>query len=334
MSFLTINLSAQDLHFSHHVQNPLYYNPAFTGMIEGKVRLQALYADRYRQAYGKEGLKSAMGIFDTKISSGNRDQNAWGVGAYFYNHRRGLNSISDNVSALSASYRMVLDKSYKQTLSIGFQGIFLRRSFNYNNLQFGNQYDGFMYNPSLGNGENNTFSPENQFSLNLGGVYTYALGEKSGLFGGFAVSHLLNTLTDNINTPSPTRFNFSAGGNFQNKALGIHPILMIDYQRNTMELYLGSRISYDLDAYSENATKVTTGAYLRTYKNPVGNFELNTLNFSIGFEMNELQFNFFIDNTLSSSKSTFGGFNGFETSVIYQWGESGKNSKPIYCPSF
>lgn len=331
---MSLDLKAQDLHFSHHVQNPLYYNPAFTGMIEGKVRLQAIYADRYRQAYGKDGLKTAMASADTRIPIGQRDQNSFGLGAYFYNHKRGLNSISDNVAAISASYRMMLDKDYKHSLSIGFQGVYMRRSFSYNDLQFGNQYDGFMYNAALGSGENNNIAPENQFGINLGGVYAYAIGDKSGVFGGIAASHLLNTLYDNVSVPSPKRLNFNVGGNFYNKALGIHPVLLVDYQRSAMELYLGSRLSYDLASGLATSTRVSAGVFLRAYKNPVGNFDLNTFNFSIGFEMNELQFNFFVDNTISSSKSTFGGFNGFETSVIYQFGEDDKKGKPIYCPSF
>lgn len=330
--FWWVESSAQDLHFSQHVTNPLYYNPAFTGVFSDKARLYATYADRYRQAFGKEGLKTSMASGDVRFPMGWNNRNALSVGAYFYHHTRGVNTITDYSGALSLAYRMPLDRLEKHHLSAGFQGVYIRRSLDYGNLQFGNQYDGFTYNPSIATGESLNLSPDNQFTVNLGVLYSGQLNDNLGVFGGVSAGRLLSALSDNSRISADTRFNVHGGLDYNKEKLGIHPVLMFDYQRSAFEIYTGSRISFLISEVDDYSTRLYTGAFVRVYNNPANGLNINTFNFMIGAQFSDFMASFYVDNSIGKTTKVFNGFNGFEVSLTYLIRDN-KAGKVIYCPS-
>src|SRR5690606_12116351 len=119
-----------------------------------KARVNLSYSDRYRQAYGSNGMRTMYGSGDMSIPLGGPNQSSFlGVGVNFYNHKVGENSIMDNVASAFVSYRMMLDKDKKHAFSAGFNFTYWNRKYGYSDLQFGNQYDGIYYNPSINSGE-------------------------------------------------------------------------------------------------------------------------------------------------------------------------------------
>lgn len=75
------------------------------------------------------------------------------------------------------------------------------------------------------------------------------------------------------------------------------------------------------------------GPYLRMYKSPIGEFSMYTMNVMGGIQYNDFQLFVTVDNTLNSSKNVFGGFNGFELGVTYNFGEITFKNR-MYCPTF
>lgn len=326
---------AQDLHYSQHVYNPLYYNPAFTGYIHTKGRVYASYADRYRQSYGDDGIKTffASGDLNIPITTGTGSKSNIGVGAYFYNHRAGENAIMDNVSALTAAYRLSLDKESKHTISVGFNFSFSSRSYNYSSLRFGNQYDGFDYNPTIRSGELNDYPNKNKIDVGIGLLYAFA---PSKVFKGYAGASVFHLIPDNdqvISYGNGLRYNAHAGLELDFKDISIQPSIMVDHQSKALELYTGILMKYYIVNKKDDKVSLYAGPYFRMYKSPIGAFSMYTLNVMGGIQYNDFQLFVAADNTLNSSKNVFGGFNGFEVGLNYNFGQVNTNSK-MYCPTF
>ncbi|MCO5232402.1 MAG: PorP/SprF family type IX secretion system membrane protein [Chitinophagales bacterium] len=335
LGFNFSNLKAQDLHYSHHVYNPLYYNPAFTGFIENKLRLTAIYADRYRQAFGKDGMKTIYGSGDINIpiESANSTSHI-GIGLSFYNHKAGENRINDNQTALLLSYRLPLGKDQQHTLSAGFNLSFLNRKFNYSNLQFGNQFDGISYNPNINSGELNEYPSINKLDLGMGLLYSFSANDKLRGYIGSSVFHLIPEKDDYINFGQVLRYNVHLGLEYDINNITLEPSFLIDNQGKAMELYTGVLFKYFLIKEESGNFSIFAGPYLRMFKFPIGDFSLYTLNALLGTQFNDFQLIIAFDNTINESKNTFGGFNGFEVSFNYFVGNHHKKGKKIYCPSF
>lgn len=333
---ITEKVKAQDLHYSQHVYNPLYYNPAFTGFIESKFRINASYADRYRQAFGKAGMKTvfASGDMNIPIGGGYSNNSNIGIGAYFYNHVAGENSIMDNVAAVSVAYRIALDKDRHHTISAGANISFDNRRYNYSSLQFGNQYDGVFYNPNINSGESTTYPSVNKLDAGIGLLYSFIGTNKLRGYVGSAVSHLVPDKNNVVSFGQGLRLNVHTGLEIDIKELSIQPSIMLDNQGKAMELYTGILFKYKVIDTKEQKIAVFAGPYLRMYKSPVGGFSMYTINAMGGVQFNDFQLFVTADNTLNSSKNTFGGFNGFEFGLSYKIGESSKGNQKIYCPVF
>lgn len=332
---IVFQVQSQDLHYSQHVNNPLYYNPALTGFIQQKARVSLMYADRYRQAYSSGGMKTSFGSADMNFSLGGPNRRSFfGLGAYFYHHKRGLNAVTDNVAALSASYRLMMDEDFRHSLSLGFNVSLWNRSLNINDLQFGSQFDGMMYDPGQISGENLSFAPQNNLNAATGLVYTY---DSKNTFKGYIGFSVLNLYPDQLRvdrTYLPMRYNIHSGLNFDLGKTSLSPSLMIDYQQDAMEFYSGIMVNYSVVKTKTTTIDFFAGPYLRMYKNPVGDFTLYTANLVTGIDANDWQLMFSVDNTIGSSKAALGGFTGFELSLQYAFGQSLPKSTPIYCPTF
>jgi len=335
--FTIPSVECQDLHYSQHVFNPLYYNPAFTGFIPQRARVLLNYSDRYRQSLGDEGLRTVFGSADVNFPVGGQYKNNKfiGIGGYFYNHKRGKDAVVDNVAALSLAYRMWLDEGMQHSLSAGFNFSFWNRNFNYSNLQFGNQFDGTMYNPSINSGEGTSFDPINVIDGGLGVLYSYDSKSKFRGYVGASVFHLIPDAVRRDFIDIPLRYNVHGGADVSFGNLSLLPSLMIDYQRNALELYTGAMLKYMIKEKGSSPITFLAGPYLRAFKDPIGGFSMYTINAMAGVQLEEFQLLVSFDNTVNSSSVVFGGFNGFEISFEYNFGNAISNrGKRIYCPAW
>ena len=332
----TKDIAAQDLHYSQHVYNPLYYNPAFTGFINTKYRLNVSYADRYRQSFGKAGIQTvfASGDINIPIKNGYSNNSSVGIGAYFYNHIAGENSIMDNVGALSIAYRIALDEEHHHTISVGGNASFANRRYNYNNLQFGNQFDGVFYNPIINSGESTSYPSKNKIDAGIGLIYSFKGTDKLKGYVGVSTFHLVPDNDNVITFGKGLRYNVHGGLELDFKELSLQPSIMFDNQGSAMELYAGILFKYKVIDTKFQKIALFVGPYLRMYKSPVGGFSMYTINAMGGVQFNDFQLFVTADNTLGALQKTFGGFNGFEVGLSYKFGESSSHNNKLYCPVF
>ena len=338
IAFLSFCVSgkSQGLHYSQHVYNPLYYNPSFTGFFDGFARINASYADRYRQSFGKDGMRTAFGAvdFNIPINSAYSDKSSVGVGAYFYNNKAGYNALVENAASFLLSYRITLDKDKRHTLSVGAGALYFNRSFSYGDLQFGNQFDGVGYNPNIGSGERVEYPSEYQFDASVGLLYSFRASDKFKGFVGSSFNHLLPQKGDIIGYGDLLRYNVHGGLDLSFGSVGLKPLIMFDHQLKNSELYTGVEFNYKVTSDKEGGLSLFAGPYIRVFNSSPASFSLYTLNAVAGIRYSNFTFLIATDNTINSSKKTFSGFNGFELGLTYVVSNSDTKQHKIYCPVF
>ncbi len=135
------NVNAQDPTFSQFYNNPLYYNPGFTGLYEGL----NIYTN-IRNQWPKIPSQKMTSAFSTKTISA--DINSHCIRSGF-----GLLLIDDNEGegrlrtlALSGSYAFKIVDEKKITIQAGFQGSIVQKKIDWERLEFSDQINKYNIN--------------------------------------------------------------------------------------------------------------------------------------------------------------------------------------------
>lgn len=181
---------AQDLHFSQFHSAPMLLNPGLTGA-EHIMRFSLNYREQWKSV--SSPFKTIGTSFDMRMHKSESGILAGGL--YFYSDKAGDANMKTNLGGLSLAYHLNINE--KQTIGLGLQGSFTQLSVQTSSLQWGSQYDGQEYNPSLGSGETYTGDLSHSFGdVATGVVWTYSEDEryitgndKLSIVAGFSVFH-------------------------------------------------------------------------------------------------------------------------------------------------
>lgn len=242
LSLIDIAGLAQDFHLSQYDANPLYLNPALTGM-----NLNENWDYRFNANYREQWTKFLGGPTATVAAGFDKPLNAkFSFGQYVLDNRDATGALNTFNFMLSGSYKIIAnDPEHHHHLSVGVQMGLLQKNFNPANFVYDSQYapsSATVFDHSLPSGEN--FSRESTFNFdaNMGIFYRLVDSSKtSSPFAGFSVYHLTQpdeSLTGAI-SKTPMRFNFNAGCYFKlNKEFTLLPQLLYMNQAQANEFNL------------------------------------------------------------------------------------------------
>jgi len=167
---LSINVKAQDIHFTQANQVPMLINPAAAGVFNGWERISINHKNQW--------INSGTNFFTTSIAA---DLNLFkprrgngahmGMGLQFYNDIGGDSKFGTRQMLISFSGIVPLDDN--QQLSGGLQFGFGQKFGDFNNLYFANQFDGEVFNVTNPNGESNNISTFMYGDISAGLFYRY-----------------------------------------------------------------------------------------------------------------------------------------------------------------
>ncbi|HTA63438.1 MAG TPA: PorP/SprF family type IX secretion system membrane protein [Bacteroidia bacterium] len=241
-----INLKAQDIHLSEFWANPLYLNPAQTGVFDGDYRVAAAYRNQWRTIPVPYSTLSFCG--DTKFNQVFSQNSSVGVGLIFNNDVSGDSRYSINQAYVPLSYIQKFKGDTNLTVSIGLSPGVSNIAFNTRKLSYDSQFDGDAYNPSLPTGENYPTQSKTYFDLGSGLAIQYKLKKLGYISVGTSLSH--------INRPNVSFFK-NAGINLYSKSntyvsvklplnevLFVHGDFMYEKQGPFHETILAGRLAY------------------------------------------------------------------------------------------
>tara|TARA_B100000508_G_scaffold137355_1_gene131648 strand:- start:170351 stop:171388 length:1038 start_codon:yes stop_codon:yes gene_type:complete len=317
-AMLTCFSFAQDIHFSGMDYSPQNLNPALAGA-NFDVQANINYRSQWNAVAAP--FQTIGASADMRIPNSNQDANGnFAIGLNFFNDQAGEQSMSSNNVAINAAYHLKVNEN--STIGLGMNTGFGQRSLAISGGQWGAQYDGEDFNPTLSSGEvfnNPTFS---YFDVGAGALYRFSPEPKSRNNNGTVVN--IGLAAYHVNRP-----NFSFIGveedplyvrwsGFANARIGIgttkmavEPAVYAQFQGPNMELLLGTDYRFFLSQETSAAgqpggTSLALGLFYRNQDALISRFSVRFGQFDAG-----MAYDFNLFSSLREVSSARGGVEVF-----------------------
>ncbi len=255
-----ISAQAQDIHFSQFFNAPYAQSPANIGNFEGDYRMGAIYRQQWRSVtipYNTFGIGG-----DAANLAG---VHGLGLGAWIYNDKAGTSRLNTFHADLGLSWTQHFASAH--ALTLGMQAGFTNVAIDYNALRFDAQYNGFSYDPSLGNGEQFGRDARSRMDLHAGVGYRYTPEKRRNISAGLALFNLTTpdvSLFDAGPSPLDLRTLVHAGAQFPvSEKLDVLPRLQWQAQGKFREFNIGGIVRYILLDRWNLVRTVQAGLYMR-----------------------------------------------------------------------
>jgi len=316
---------AQDIHFSQFYETPLYRNPALAGIVNGDIRVQAVYRTQWNSV--AHAYKTASINGEYKMPVGKSDDYLT-VGLQLFYDRAGTTELTTTQFLPALNYHKSLSGEKNMYLSAGFMAGIVQRHLDPTKITTNSQYDG------LGLGE--TFD-RTQFSYPdaaAGLSFNTGLGDdpEANLVLGVAYHHF-NRPKNSFYSTSDIRLQpkwvYSADIRF-GVADNSYITVRADHlqQGSSSETVAGAMYGIKLgdngDGYSY---ALHAGAFIRVNDCIIPTVKLDYHPFSVAFSY---------DVNTSKLKTSSYGRGGFELSLTYVGFLDRDNSSlnAVHCPRF
>lgn len=277
--FVFAKAEAQDPLFAMPQFSPLLVNPALAGEM-GKYRANLNYRTQWKSLDAP--YTTLAGSFDMHAGSGVRKEayNASGIGAgvVFLTDQSGTDGVKVTSVNAPVSYRVKINahSSLGGGLNVGIE----QRSFDPQGGQWGSQFNGTVYDPTLPSGEDLGADHDSHIDLGGGVVYRFAKDSRKRnrklgpeILAGLSGYHLgrvriteSQTLSDDL-TPR-----FTAFADIQlpiGEKIAVCPAFYANAQNGTLDYLAGAHVKYLLiagDSFigDEAPLSLEAGVYLRS----------------------------------------------------------------------
>lgn len=286
-------LPGQDIHFSQFQNAPQNLNPALAGVFEGDQRLIANYRNQWASVPVPYLTFSAA--YDQKFYFPWLRNGLFGAGILFNYDVAGDADMSWTQIALNLSYSHQLSEEHFVTAGFQFQNG--QRAFKPQLLNFDDQFNGDIFDPSLPSGEVFTNTSTGFLSMGTGINWFFRdLDSRTTIKGGGSYFHFNKPEVGLLQDASVS---LAALGNIYGIAdLEIHDDMdlqiraLAQVQGAYKELVIGSGIKYHLNQEAGNELALSLGAAYRMSDAIIAQIELYYKNwlFGISYDINTSPF--------------------------------------------
>ncbi len=300
---------SQDVHFSEFWATPMFTNPALTGHFEGTYRFNGVIRNQW-SSVSSEPFRTFGGGIDMNAPF---NLKPIGVGLFITTDNAGLSALTTTeVQGLIAG-RFKLGNWENIKLHLGAKGGIIQQSIDYSKLNYGDQFNGIRFDPSLVSGD-----------LTTGGALTTTLNFGAGTF----LERRLNErrrIGMGYSLYNITRPDLSFSNSFESRIENRHHLLFLsslqmaakwdfmpsaqlNMQGKQNEIVLGGAFRYHLNTGPMNPQAVRLGAWTRAG---------DALNFALGLDLNNLYIGGSYDINYSTLLPATNYRGAWEASVIY-----------------
>ncbi|MGN8057953.1 PorP/SprF family type IX secretion system membrane protein [Pedobacter sp. 22163] len=275
-----------DPHFSQYYANPLYLNPALTGVIDGDYRATVNFKQQW------SALNSSFLTGGASFDMAPKKNFAFG--ATILNQRAGELDFNYLSALVSGSYRLRFGAEGLQMVSFGLQAGIINRSFDFSQARFGNQFNPISgYDGGMMSGE--TLSSQSSLvpDVNAGIMYFDGNPNKNvNVFLGASAAHLTRPMDrfSGSNSRIPVRFTAHGGARIKaSELLDIVPNALFMYQGNTNEVSLGAYAQLNVNP----SANILFGGNYRNKDAAIAfvGLQLKNMVFGLSYDINTSTFN-------------------------------------------
>jgi type IX secretion system PorP/SprF family membrane protein len=325
MFSLGVAAAAQDIHFSQFYDAPLYRNPALAGIVNGDVRVQALYrtqwnsfANAYKTGSVNAEYKNSVGKADDYLT----------LGIQLFYDRAGTTDFTSTLLMPALNFHKSISTERNMYLSLGFMGGLVQRRLDRSKMTTNSQYDG------MGDGESFSRTKYSYLDGSAGISFNTGLGNnpESNLVLGLAYHHFNRPRNSFYNNPGiqlQPKWVYSADVQF-GVAETSDITIRANYSRQgtVTETIAGLMYGIKMGADPQHPDyAVHAGAFLRLNDAFIPVIKLDYNPYSVAFSY---------DVNISKLKSTSYGRGGFELTLTYIGFLDRYNStlNALRCPRF
>ena len=335
--FLSICLQeakAQDALLAQYYNNPVYNNPAFTGVHTGRFRVVASFRDQWN-AISNTTFRTSNIHFDMRSKIGRGDFLTYGFTGT--NDQTGNANLTYNAAGVNLGYMKQLSgnraRRTSQYLTGGISLSMGQFFTNPNSLWFSNQFNeqSTSVDMSLDNGENLNSSTAFFPDFTAGLLYYGVDGENSYYFG--AAAHHLNrpniSMYENGNSRRYSRYTIQAGGQIAvSNTTQLLPSFIWNTQGPSTAITGGLNFRYSNRDWRELAIRM--GSYISFAREINSNIYLPWVNTAFVMEFENMFFGLSYDISMNALAVPTDSRGAFELSIGYT--KPGKYRVKPKCP--
>ncbi|HYC28933.1 MAG TPA: PorP/SprF family type IX secretion system membrane protein, partial [Chitinophagaceae bacterium] len=146
----SLELKAQDIHFSQFFEAPLLRNPSLAGIFEGDIRVQGVYRDQWNSV--TNAYRTGSFNAEYKMPIGKSDD-FFTTGVQILYDKAGTVGLTTTHLLPAINYHKSLSGEKTMYLSLGFMGGIVQKRIDYSKITTDNQYGGGGFDPGLPTGE-------------------------------------------------------------------------------------------------------------------------------------------------------------------------------------
>jgi len=316
---ITFSVQSQDIHFSQYYASPLTLNPALTGKFNGEYRIGGIYRSQWAPAGSPLFMTPSLHV-DFSLFKGKLKKDAVGVGLMFFTDRQNKATLVTTQIMLSLAYHKGLGRNNGTQISLGFQGGYVMKRLNAQNLTFADGYTigggGFAYNTSA---ELAALKPGvNYVNMNAGLFVNSRVRKNIVIYGGYSLNNL-GTPTERFssnginNVDIAMRHVIHVGAEWDAaERFVVIPGVLFQTQAKSQEINFGVTAGYhvklDPEANGRDHTTLFVGLWNRMTPNYVSSnkskYGEESIIPKLGFEIKRIRFGAALDIPLSKISLT------------------------------
>lgn len=296
---------SQDAIFSQYYASSLYLNPALAG-IEPSLTFASNYRMQWRSVTDPY-TTSQFSLIKPLYIQREGQTHAGGIGISFYNDRSGRSDFMTNGVNINGAYNVYLSEYKTSSLTLGVQVGLIQKRLNFENLEWGSQYNPFIGFDATLDPEHDHISAATLYpDIGAGLLYYYNSGrdytthDMSGYLGisAYHLNQPNESLIQGDVSRLPTLYKLHGGIEWHvSERLNVSPNFIIARQGEAMQYNGGFYLNYQ---FSEGESKIAPtefilGGWYRLYDSFIaaagfGN-KYYTLAFSYDINNTSLRYN-------------------------------------------
>ncbi|MBK9151192.1 MAG: PorP/SprF family type IX secretion system membrane protein [Saprospiraceae bacterium] len=341
--FISLNLAAQDIHFTQFYMSPLNLNPAMTGVMNCKTRMIANYRNQWAAVLAANAYNTYSVSYDQKVPVGREDY--FGIGGSLWGDVAGESRFGTTQGRVSFSYakKMAGYRKKASYLVIGADAALSNRSISSADLRWPSQITQTGFDPTMGFDELAGVDQDFLYpDLAAGLLWFSVIDNNTNWYLGAAIHHLnspdVSFLGNKVSLYS--RYTVHAGVQFEiQRKISLLPfaVFMAQGPHRTFNGGANLRFAMGPSRTSNQSWEVGTWYRLGQRSNPekgenavslhsdaiILSSRFNYENFGIGFSY---------DINVSSLRQASAANGAFEFSLVYYI--CGPENRGVYCPRF
>lgn len=331
----SLNVYAQDIHFTQFYMSPLNLNPAMTGVMNCKTRMVANYRNQWSSVLAANAYNTYSVSYDQKMPVGREDY--FGIGGSIWGDVAGESRFGTTQGRASFSFskKMAGYRKKASYLVIGADAALTSRGINNQDLRWPSQITGAGWNPDIGVSELTGNENFLYADLAAGLLWFSIIDDNTNWYFGGAIHHLNRPNVSFFDEAVSlyARYTLHAGLQFEvQPRITILPFGVYMAQGPHRSLNAGANVRFALGPSRTTNQSWEIGSWYRVGNKVENGLHSDALILSSRFNYDKFGIGFSYDINVSGLRQASPLNGAFEFSMVYYI--CGPESRGVYCPRF